>query len=177
MGDHNYIVGVIDKLGEAGFFLEKLAQTGEFPESSYYASAFGSACYSLIECLKRRSRNPKEAQTWWQRTYELLKANPMHRYFHKIRNEDVHEGEGLVSGIEVEVMLKGDQVSTVTRPTMRDDESYSPAALATECRGYYLLLLKAVTDGYQQFGKNWDPDGDLSETISTLGREIDELHL
>jgi hypothetical protein len=63
--DTNWGLGVIDKLGEALFFLRKLESTSDFVESGYYASAFASSCYSVCECLEARCARDLAQRAWW----------------------------------------------------------------------------------------------------------------
>ncbi len=176
MDDQNHIVGVIDKVAEARFFLCKLEASTDFAECAYYASAFGSACYSIVECLKRRSRDPKDACDWWRSVFDGLKASPMHRYFHDGRNDDIHEGNNLVSGIEVKISVVDSKVVGATSPLLKAGRPYSPGKPAIECREYFISLLRVVLDGYRRFNGAWDPDRALASEFSIYEGELTPLH-
>jgi hypothetical protein len=59
----NRLVGVIEKLDEARFFLDHIRKAGAGGTNNY-VSAFAAACYSVWECLEAVCRpEPKRVES------------------------------------------------------------------------------------------------------------------
>lgn len=163
----NWGLGVIDKLGEARFFLRKMESTTAFTESNYYASAFASACYSVTEYLEARcARDPKQKK-WWKMTLARLNTDPVYQYFSSARGADVHRADSIISGLGIALEISDDG-GLVTRKwvTLKDGgpkgKSEAPVA---EALAFFNLLLDSARDGFAKFGDSWDPTSDLREAL------------
>ena len=169
----NWALGVIDKLGEARFFLRKLESTTDFVESSYYASAFASACYSVGQYLEARCAREPAQKAWWDRTHARLLADPVYKYFSDARGAEVHQGDSIVSGLAFSLVETEDgQLVTHEKVMLKGggpaDASDSPAV---EGRAYLVILLNAAREGFYQFGQDWDPSNALRNELAMLEKE------
>ena len=171
MDVRHYTLGVVDKFAEARFFLQKVEGAADFVECCYFTSAFGSACYSVIECLKRTSRATQETRHWWSLRLKDLKTSPVHRYFHEGRNVDIHEGFGLVEGINLELKERNGELIAHEKWLLIERPSHSVGSPAQECRDYFESLLRIALDGYRRFAAVWDPDAQLAQSFGKLERE------
>src|SRR4051794_1166694 len=95
----NWGLGVIDKLGEAQFFLHKIESTTSFTESCYYTSAFASACYSITEFLEARCARDSAQTIWWNTIRAQLKADAVYKYFSEARGAEIHQSDSIVAGV------------------------------------------------------------------------------
>jgi hypothetical protein len=96
-------------------------------------------------------------------------SNPMHEYFHKGRNDDIHEGFGLVSGLTATAVV-GDE-SIREKWLLREGQGRRLGPPAEECRDYFEALLRISLEGFREFGTNWDPNSVLATSLATLERE------
>lgn len=164
----NWGLGVIDKLGEARFFLRKLESTTIFTESCYYASAFASACYSVTEYLEARRARDLKQKSWWKNSCARLEADPVYKYFSSARGADVHQADSIVSGVGFALVM-ADDGGLVTREwvTLKDGgpkgTSDSPKV---EALAYFELLLNTAREGFNEFGDSWDPTNALRSELS-----------
>jgi hypothetical protein len=169
--DMNWGLGVVDKLGEARFFLRKLHSTSDFVESGYYASAFASACYSVVQYLKARCARESAQKAWWVRIHARLETDPVFTYFAEARGAEVHQAESIVAGLSASIIESEDGRLVIhDKVLLKDDgpagKSDSPAA---ESQTYFALLLDVAREGFNQFGEAWDPSRALREELETLG--------
>jgi hypothetical protein len=163
----NWGLGVIDKIGEAQFFLHKLESTTSFTDSCYYASAFASACYSLTEFLEVRCARNAAQKTWWDKTRTQLKANAVYKYFSEARGGEVHQRDSIVSGVGFTLIETTDgRLETIDKVILENGGpsggSDSPAA---EARVYFAILLNTAREGFTQFGDAWGPTNALRDGL------------
>ena len=168
--DTNWALGVIDKLGEAQFFLRNLESTTSFTEACYYASAFASACYSVTQYLKAQCARETAQRAWWDQTHAQLAADPVYEFFSAGRGAEVHQGDSIVSGLECSLVETADgRLDTIDRVMLKDGgpagASDSPAV---EARKYFVILLGAAREGFTQFGNRWDPTEALRRDLRKL---------
>jgi hypothetical protein len=166
--DTNWGLGVIDKLGEARFFLRKMESTTSFTDSNYYASAFASACYSVTECLEARCAREPAQKAWWNNTRARLRADPVYKYFSAARGGDVHQGDSIVSGVGFSLVQTDDGQLATTEKVMLKNGGPEGAtdSPAVEARAYLVSLLNAAREGFTQFGEKWDPSSALRDELS-----------
>jgi hypothetical protein len=155
----NWGLGVIDKVGEAQFFLQKLESTNSFTESCYYASAFASACYSITEFLEARCARDAGQKTWWKNTRSQLEADAVYKFFSEARSGEVHQGDGIVAGIGFALVQTADgDLETIDKVMLKDGgPSGGSESPAVEARKYFRILLNTAREGFRQFGAEWDP--------------------
>ena len=170
MAKSDDFLSVVEKFQEVAFFLQKLESTGDPVEAGYYTNAFANSCYSATNRIKHLCRDSAEMKDWWEPNFVALTKHPIDSFFHQARNADVHKGIDLVNGIEVAMDFETGTVRMMGM--LRRDTSYSPKAIADECRNYFRLLIRlSIVDGYRRFATAWDPTGALSEAVGTLKRE------
>lgn len=92
--------GLVDeKLAEADFFLEKLAESGlNFFEVRCYFSAFVSSARSVTFALQFVMSDVAGFEEWYSGKQQNLKDDLNAKFFHTARNESQHTGINPVSG-------------------------------------------------------------------------------
>lgn len=83
---------VEEKLLEANYFIQLMRQGGPGPSYGYCLSAFVSASRSVTFLLQKEMAHVPGFDDWWQQQQARLKADPVARFFLKIRNYSQKEG-------------------------------------------------------------------------------------
>jgi hypothetical protein len=170
------LVGAVDKLAEACFFLRKLDEAAGWVECSYYASAFGSACYSVRDLLAKVAKADAAWREWWSTKEKTLWASPLHSYFHHTRNADIHEGCGFVEGVSMTLRAGPAGLELTETPLAKDTAQYTPGDLVTECSEYFGGLVRLAAETYRTVAPTLDPDGQLRQSILSLEADASPLH-
>lgn len=198
MGYLGYLVRLLDKIGEARFFLLKLESGPSSTEAGYagyYMSAISSACYSFLMHLEEQCKEQcreqglpekhsaeqckSEQHAWWARMNAALERNPAHVYFRRQRNRDIHGPRTpaqrraplpYVSGIEFSLAVsdQDDELFLSERPLVVKTKDYSPQSSAEACQDYLDTLVPLAVDAYSAFSSTWDPEGRLKAEFLRL---------
>lgn len=166
---------VDEKLAEADFFLDKLtnASPGLWP-SRFYFSAFVSSARSITFALQAVMTHLPEFCEWYERQREILKNDPICRFFLKTRTENQHIGLNQLSG---GIFAKRDDGSDDIRYYFDSSIDNAPDKdVVMACTEYLTVLTKIIALCYLKFGKLIDPfEYYTLENMKDLGLSIEDF--
>lgn len=158
---------VDDKLYEADFFLDRLAETGVMYEARYYFSAFATAARSVTFVLQACLSDVPGFAEWYERKRDELRRDPISRFFHRFRTESQKIGTnplrmGTLSREAAAFHLHGVDVPETNATVLAQRYMRAVVALIHEC--------------YDVFGTTVDPDQyHTLRNLRRLGRSIEDI--
>lgn len=168
---------VDEKLTEADFFFEKLANC-EIYEVRFYFSAFVSSARSVTFALQSVMSGVEGFQKWYEKKQTDLKSDPVAKFFHKVRTESQHIG---INPVNRGTYLKGTDGKIVSKyyfsyGTRNANNEIPETDVVTTCRIYLVQLVKIIRDCYIDFGTQIDPLQYYTlENIRRLGLSIEDV--
>ncbi len=152
---------VDDKLFEAAFFLDKLAQAdSDWFAARCYLSAFISAGRSVTFAIQSCLSDHDGFAEWYAQKQEVLRTNSTARFFGKARTESQHFGENLLNAGSFGLRQDGTRAflyyfqPSAIESTLPDCPEVDAVSA---CREYIVLLVGIVFDCYERFGSSIDP--------------------
>jgi hypothetical protein len=154
------------KLCEADYFLEKLRTAPDLERARYLLSAFVSATRSVTFSVQKCLRGLSDFDEWYQHRHAELRSDPVARYFHKVRNELIHEGLNPLQSHE-----RGDLTA---RFLLREDAPQRDVILAGE--QYMALLVRIVREAYLRYWTSIDLPAEFTkDDLAARGQTIEDI--
>ena len=164
---------IIDhKVAEADFFLKKLKETEyDFFAARCFTSAFTTAARSVTYAIQAVMKPVAEFDEWYRQRQEIMKADPIACFFHRLRTVNHHIGDNLVSGGSC-----GPNQSPRFRFMPTKDIPEVPANdVATTCTEYFRSLVELIYQCYVDFGAEIDSHQHYTlEHFGKLGKTIED---
>lgn len=168
---------VDEKVSEADFFLEKIINSGfGFFEARCYFSAFVASARSITFALQSVMNDVEGFHVWYRRKQEVMRADPITRFFHEVRTKSQHIGINPVNLGTTEKVSDGKHRIRYYFGLPDKEISNAPDAdVVTACRTYLSDIVRIVFDCYTDFGAIIDPHQYYtSENYDRLGKTIEE---
>ncbi|MCT4637459.1 MAG: hypothetical protein N4A72_07105 [Bacteroidales bacterium] len=161
---------VEQKVKESEFFLKKMIESGQqWFEFSCYLTAFLSASRSITFALQR-FKHLSGFNEWYETKQEILKKDPLAKFFVELRNDNVHGGPVPIGGA---MFFHGN-----AKYRFPDSDYTEFMDVVTNCRVQFVKLLEIVYDCYIELGKQIDPQQYFTkENFTTLGLDIDDAEI
>lgn len=174
--------GLVDqKLAEADFFLERLAevQTDHFAAQCYF-SAFAAAARSITFALQGCLSDCPGFPEWYERQRQIFKGDHLARFFSRARTESQHLGISHVRGGSMRVGPDGKpQTVFHFRGIFDQDKADLPEddVLAASKR-HMVNLVALIYDCYDVFGPVIDPEQYYTmANLVRLGKTVDDIEV
>ena len=174
--------GVVeDKLHEADFFLDRLAEVRPHSrESRYYFSAFVAAARTVTLSMQTSLSDTNGFQQWYECAQRELKTNALARQFLEIRNTGAHEGRNPLNRIDfanlaasLKKQLAGDHSHELLLPACGPNKGSILVDAVEASTSYFKLLVRIVFDCYEQFKCAVDPQWYFTESsFSSQGKRF-----
>ncbi len=173
--------GLVDeKLAEADFFLEKLAEaqrTLNFAEARFYFSAFISSARSVTFSLQSVMRRIEGFEDWYRKKQELLKGDPISRFFHNARTESQHIGDTPLNTGSFVRNSEGKMISTFyfSDGFGGNIKGLPKEDIVTISTKYFTTIVGIIFECYEKFGSFIDPHKYYTaENLKKLGLTIED---
>jgi hypothetical protein len=158
---------VDDKLYEADFFLDRLAETKDMYEAPYYFSAFATAARSVTFVLQACLSDVPGFTEWYERKRDELRRDPISRFFHRFRTETQKIGTNPL------------RMGTLSRgaAAFHLHEADVPETNVTVLAQRYMrVVVPLIHECYAVFGTTIDPDQYYTlRNLRRLGRSIEDI--
>ena len=150
--------GIVDaKVAEANFFLGCLEEAGaNFFKARCYFSAYISSARSITYAIQASIKEVPGFEEWYDHHQEILRRDPLSRFFHEARVQDHHVGLNLVAGGSLIHSQSGPRnlyhfASTGTMALPPEDD------VVEACKKNLASLVALVYDCYRHFGDLINP--------------------
>lgn len=117
-------------------------------------------------------------EEWYKRKQEILKEDPVAKFFVKTRNEIEHEGLTPLNSGQIYRTEKGSlKVEYYFGDGLRPPADGAPQTDAVSACNYYLMkLIEIIFDCYSEFGPEIDPDQYYTlENLKKKGLTIEDI--
>lgn len=170
---------VDDKLEEAAFFYEKIAETENFFEARCYFSAFVAAARSVTFSLQAVMTDIPGFSEWYSVKQTALKADPVARFFHTARTESQHIGimplNGAFSCLDADGARRIGYTLCSTNPFQSGAAAPAGDAAAV-CREHLVSITAIIHECYRRFGPQIDPEQYFTvDNMRRLGKTIEDF--
>ncbi|MBI5963782.1 MAG: hypothetical protein HY863_09935 [Chloroflexi bacterium] len=168
---------VDEKLTEADFFFEKLANC-EIYEIRFFFSAFVSSARSVTFALQSVMSDAEGFQQWYKQKQKELKADPIAKFFHKVRTESQHIG---INPVNQGTHFKNTDGKLISKYYfsygINDSVKDIPQTdVVSTCKIYLTKLVNLIHNCYIDFGPTIDPMQYYTlENIHRLGLSIEDI--
>jgi hypothetical protein len=166
---NNFFHLVEQKVRETEFFLRKMIESeSKWFEFTCYLTAFLSASRSITFALQ----GYKEIEgftEWYDTKQEILKTDPIAKYFVEMRNESIHNGVVPIAGASY---FQGKAQYRFGNNNLNLDD------IVSSCRIQFIKLLEIVYDCYVVLGPGIDPQQYYTkEYFATMDADIDNAEV
>ena len=150
---------VDEKVAEADFFLEKLAEPAcPFSHVRFLFSAFCAAARSITFSLQSVMAHVEGFREWYQTKQQELQDDPVARFFHEARTVIQHIGINPVSGGSLRHGADGRTELRYRLTSEREETGFvRDLDAVSACRRYLAQLVSIVQECYATFGTIIDP--------------------
>ena len=167
--------GLVDyKVQEAEYFLLELRHRGKeinFAAVQFCASAFVSAARSITYAMQASLKSHPKFEPWYAKRQELLRSDPLARFFHDFRTVTQHIGTNVVAGGS-----RGDDgtfyyyfAPCPDLPTVPEQDVLSA------CESYFVMILRLVYDCYVELGPIIDGQQYFTQAnFEAMGKTIED---
>ena len=160
------------KVGEAEFFLNKMASSKDMFEVRFLFSAFVSAVRSITFCLQATLGDAPDFKEWYELKQDILRKNEIAKFFLEARN--VSQKVGVVP-ISSGSYANGKALFYFDSSNA-DFEQLPQKDVVTVCDEHFKLMLRLIYDCYVDFGVIIDPHQYYTKAnYHRLGQTIDDL--
>lgn len=166
--------GLVDyKVREAEYFLLEMKHLGHeinFSAVQFCASAFVSAARSITFAMQASLKNHHQFEPWYAKQQDVLRNDPLAKFFHDFRTVTQHIGENLVGG------GSHGKDGTLYYFIPCSDLTFVPDQdVISACESYFISILHLVYNCYIEL----DPvvNGQqyfTQENFATLGKTIED---
>jgi hypothetical protein len=168
---------VDDKIAEADFFLEKLAESGfDLFASRCFFNAFVAAARSVTFSLQAVLCDVSGFSDWYEHRQAELRDNELARFFVEARNTTQKVGEHPVTGGSMRTADDGSPLVTLRFSSSSKAYPRVPSQdVITACETYLAMLVGIVLSCYEEFGRVIDPEQYYAaEAFGERGLTIDD---
>jgi hypothetical protein len=164
------------KVLEAQYFLEKMEGFVVIPEINYLFSAYSSACRSITFCLQSVLKDIEGFEVWYFEQQELLKNDPLSRFFVEARNLSQKVGVVPISGGAGGLNQNGEMTCTHYFDIENPDFKNLPERdVVSSCREQFVNILNIIYECYVKFGVHIDAHQYYTaENLKHIGKTIDD---
>lgn len=164
------------KVLEAQFFLEKMEGFVVIPEINYLFSAYSSACRSVTFCLQAVLKDIVGFAAWYAEQQEILKNDPLSKFFVEARNLSQKVGVVPISGGSGGLNQNGEMICINYFDTKNPDFKKLPEKdVVSACKEQFVNILKIIYECYIEFGVHIDAHQYYTaENFKFIGKTIDD---
>ncbi|MYF93436.1 MAG: hypothetical protein F4049_13830 [Gemmatimonadetes bacterium] len=175
---------VEEKLCEAEFFFRLLKGSSPLDfDSRFYFSAFVSAARSITLVLQATMHGVAGFESWYHSVQEELRADPLARFFKKVRDVSVHTGLNTLNEVPLEHVREhlmsqsrdGRHSHVIVLPDLHGE---SPTVLADAVQAseeFFKSLVMIIYKCYDQFKFIVDPRWYYThENFSAIGKTFED---
>lgn len=161
---------------ETHYFLLKISEVIAPPEIGFVFSAFVSASRSITFCLQAVLRDLEGFDRWYTGQQQVLKQNPLARFFIEARNVSQKVGLVPISSGSYKKGADGKVNAKFFFDRSHTDFQELPSSDVLEsCHSYFVKLLDIVYNCYVSFGTYIDPHQYYTAAnFKRLGKTIDD---
>lgn len=166
--------GLVDyKVLEAEYFLEKIQHFQRSPsllEVQFVASAFTSATRSITFAMQSALTGAQGFESWYAQKQQLLRDDPIAKFFNEFRRVTQHIGEAVVGGGS---FSSGN--ATYYFAPCSDLPKVPELDVVSACEAYFRTVLRLVYDCYAHFGPLVDAQQYFTrDHFSSRGRSLED---
>jgi hypothetical protein len=164
------------KVLETHYFLQKINAVLGPPEIDFIFSAFTSASRSITFTLQAVLKDIVGFEDWYLQKQELLKKNPLAKFFVDARNFSQKIGVIPIAGGTGYRDSEGEfKMLFYFERTHPDFKNLPESDVAESCNSYFSSLLEIVYDCYVSFGTTIDAHQYYTKSnFSHLGKTIED---
>lgn len=161
------------KVQEAEYFLLELRRVGkqvDFLAVQFCASAFVSAARSITFAMQSSLKGYPKFTQWYEKRQDVLRRDPLAKFFHDFRTVTQHIGESVVGGGS-----HGKDGTFYWFVACPDLPKVPEQDVITSCERYFITILQLVYDCYLDFGSVIDGQQYFTKgNFMALGKTIED---
>lgn len=169
------------KVEQARFFLDQMLNSDlNFFAVQCFTDAFASACRSITLSMQAVINEVNGFKGWYAARIEMLKNDPLVRFFNDYRVVSVHIGETVVGGGTSYIDENGNRVRQYFFTPIPDLQEVPSGDVFRICKTHFTTLVRLVFDAFEEFRYDLDErwyftEDHFRQTGKSLGDAIEEL--